>query len=718
MKRIQLSQTAIIIIGMALGLLIGGLSSHVIFGVDGLANAFLLLLQMTALPYITLSLIVGIGGLSVEEAKQSLMRSLSIIFVLSGVVLFFILLAPIAFPSWENAGFYSANTVKTSAEIEIVSLFIPSNPFSAYANAVIPSVVVFSIFIGIGLMSIPQKAKTLELLESLQQSVANVSSLVMNFAPIGVFCIAYRAAATIDSSDLNGLVVYVVTSAALVGFLSFAVLPGLVAIFTPFSYRQIIKVSRQALVTAFATGSFFVVIPLIAEKTKTLISSLKHDDHELESIPDIVVPITFSLPVGGKMLALLFTLFAAWFSGAYISLSDYVSLIVVGIPQLFGTSTLAMPHLLDLFNVSSSMFDFFLLAENLIVGRLGSVLSVAFATSLPLMIAAGTINKIGINWKKFSKNLVILPVIAVVLFLGVRFTLNEISYQYKGYEVFIDRDFLFKEVESTYDEIPKDFVHYGETKGDVLTRIQERGFIRVGYFRDDLPYSFHNKEGKLVGFDIEIMNQLASDLGVSIQFIRTFHSQAAPLLASGYLDITSGIPVIPDNMKEFTLTIPYSKQEVAFLVKDERRAEFTQWKQIVSREDLIVGIPETFFYQDAVEHNFTKGKAWEISTPRLFFREEFQHIDGMLFGAAAASAWTLLYPEYTVVVPKPAIAPLTMAFPISKNDQPFELFMRNWINMKQQSHLLDQLFSYWIEGKKVNGILRSMKMEKKLNADE
>lgn len=706
MKRIQLPQTAIIIIGMALGLMIGAMSSNVVYGVDGFANAFILLLQMTALPYITLSLIVGIGSLSAEEAKKSLLRSLSVLVILSAVVLFFILLAPIAFPSWENAGFYSANTVKPAAEISIISLFIPANPFSAYANAIIPSVVVFSVFIGIGLMGIPQKERTLESLESLQQSVANVSSLVMKFAPIGVFCIAYRAAATIDSSDLNGLMVYVVTSAALVLFLSFAVLPAIVAIFTPFSYRQIIKVSRQALVTAFATGSFFVVIPLIVEKTKALIKSLEHEDSDLETLPDIIVPITFSLPVGGKMLALLFTLFAAWFSGAYISLSDYISLIVVGIPQLFGTSTLAMPHLLDLFNVSASMFDFFLLAENLVVGRLGAVLSVAFATSLPLMITAAEINKIGINWKKFSKNLIILPAIAVILFLGVRFTLNEISYQYKGYEVFIDRDFLFKEVESTYDEVPKDFVHYGEATADALTRIQERGFIRVGYFRDDLPYSFHNKNGKLVGFDIEIMNQLASDLGVSIQFVKIFHNQAAPLLASGYLDITSGIPVIPDNMKEFTLTIPYSKQEVAFLVRDKRRAEFTQWQQVVSNENLIIGIPETFFYQDAVEYNFTKGKAWEISTPRLFFREEFQHIDGMLFGAAAASAWTLLYPQYTVVVPKPAIAPLTMAFPISKNDQPFELFMRNWINMKQQSLLLDQLFSYWIEGKKVKANLR------------
>jgi hypothetical protein len=71
----------------------------------------------------------------------------------------------------------------------------------------------------------------------------------------------------------------------------------------------------------------------------------------------------------------------------------------------------------------------------------------------------------------------------------------------------------------------------------------------------------------------------------------------------------------------------------------------------------------------------------------------------MLFGAAAASAWTLLHPEYTVIVPKPLLAPISMAFPINHNDQAFELFMRNWINMKQQSNVINKLFDYWISNK-------------------
>lgn len=689
-----------ILTAMILGLGIGAYTSTVFMGVDAIANAFVMLLQMTALPYISLSLIVGIGGLSATGLSSTFKKSLVILLISVAMVLFFIFLSPIAFPDWTTAEFYSAETIKVSTEFDLVNLFIPANPFNSFADGLIPSVVTFSIFMGIGLMSVHRKKHALLLLGNLQTAVANVSVIVMRFAPLGIFCIGLRAAATVDPSDLDGLLVYIVTSAVLVFLLTFVVLPTIVSIVTPFGYRQIMKASREAMVTAFATGSFFIVIPVIVEKTKILIAQLNSENRDIVKVPSIIVPITFSLPVGGKLLALLFALFAAWFSGAHISLSDYVTLIVAGVPQLFGTSIIAVPNLLDLFNVSGTMFDFFLVAENLIVGRFAALLSVIFAVCLPLLIATSMINKFTFKWKKFGRNVLIIPVICIAAFVSLKHTFQTISHQYEGYSKFINRDFLFDDIPTTYLGEPSADSRIIQPFSGVLERVKQRGLLRVGYFRDDLPYSFNNRDGKLVGFDIEIMNQLAGDLGVAIEFVRIFRKEAAPLLASGYLDITTGIPVIPDNMKEFSLSLPYSSQHIAFVVKDDRRAEFITWEQIVSRKDLIIGIPEKFFYEKAIAKNFTNGKAWKISTPRLFFKDEYKHIDAMLFGAPTASAWTLLNPNYTVVTPKPLIPALTMAFPINKNDLSFELFMRNWIKMKQKDKTIKTLFRYWIEGKK------------------
>ena len=297
--------------------------------------------------------------------------------------------------------------------------------------------------------------------------------------------------------------------------------------------------------------------------------------------------------------------------------------------------------------------------------------------------------------------------LSILAFITLRFTFDAISYQYQGYEKFIQRDFILIDTPAT---VIKTANNQTETlsentlfKGNsALKRIKQRGFIRVGYFRDDLPYAFHNNEGKLVGFDIEIVNLLADDLGVSIEFVRIFHKQAKAMLSSGYLDMTTGVPVTPRNMQDFTLTVPYSHQSMAFLVKESRRKEFSDWQSIISRKDLIIGIPEIFYSENVVKRYFENTTAWEISTPRLFFKEEHQNIDGMLFGAATASAWTLLHPDYTVIVPKPARPELSMAFAISTNDHTFEVFMRNWIIMKQQNHDIEYLFDYWVAGKKPN----------------
>jgi len=688
-----------IISAMFIGLLLGYILSTPYSVINNIANAFVTLLQMTVLPYITLSLIVGLGGLSPDKAKKVSKQSLAIIIIMIMVVLFFIFSTPLAFPNWQHAEFYSVNTIKVADEFNLVSLFISANPFSAFANTLIPAVVFFSICLGLGLMQIKAKRQTLLVLTNLQQAVANINNFIMKFAPLGVFCIGWRAAVTIDASQFDGLVVYMVSAIVLVSLLCFVVFPAVVATITPFGYREIVKVSREPMLTAFATGSFFSVIPVIVEKTKKLIKEKYPQDSDLEKISDVIVPISFSLPVGGKLLALLFVLFAAWFSGAQITFSDHINLIVAGLPQLFGSTTLAMQNLLELFNVSGTMFDFYLVAENLLAGRLSSVFSVVFSSCLPLLIATAMLKRFTIKWRTLARNLAIIPLISLLAFISLRFSFDSISHQYQGYTKFIERDFLLNDVESTYLDKASSSAETIEKFSPVLTRIKQRGFIRVGYFRDDLPYAFHNNNGKLVGFDIEIMNQLAIDLGVNVEFVKIFHHQAEQLLQTGYLDITTGIPVIPDNMIKFTLSVPYSQQSLAFIVKDERRVEFKEWAKIIRNKTLTIGIPETFFYQKAVERNFIYNDAWEISTPRLFFREKYQHIDGMLFGAAAASAWTLLHPDYTVVVPKPVIAPLSMAFPMNHNDQAFELFMRNWIEMKQQSKVIDKLFDYWISNK-------------------
>jgi ABC-type amino acid transport substrate-binding protein len=52
-----------------------------------------------------------------------------------------------------------------------------------------------------------------------------------------------------------------------------------------------------------------------------------------------------------------------------------------------------------------------------------------------------------------------------------------------------------------------------------LQAIKERGSIRVGYVPSQLPYSFTNTAGELVGLDIEMAHLFAEDLGVALELV-------------------------------------------------------------------------------------------------------------------------------------------------------------------------------------------------------
>ncbi len=70
---------------------------------------------------------------------------------------------------------------------------------------------------------------------------------------------------------------------------------------------------------------------------------------------------------------------------------------------------------------------------------------------------------------------------------------------------------------------------------------------------------------------------------------------------------------------------------------------------------------------------------------------------GLLIAAEEGAAWNILYPEYSVVVPKPVIQrPVCMA--ARTNDAEWLRFLDRWLDFARLDGSLDRLRVYWIEG--------------------
>ena len=90
--------------GVTTGLFLGELVAPIKIVADG----FVKLLQMTVLPYVTISIITSVGTLTHEQARRLGARVGAVLVGLWVVALAFALLFPVVFPPAENATFFSS----------------------------------------------------------------------------------------------------------------------------------------------------------------------------------------------------------------------------------------------------------------------------------------------------------------------------------------------------------------------------------------------------------------------------------------------------------------------------------------------------------------------------------------------------------------------------------------------------------------------------------
>src|SRR6185295_10309291 len=120
-------------------------------------------------------------------------------------------LFPVMFPPHESASFFSTTLTQEREPFDFLNLYIPTNPFNSLANNIVPAVVLFSVIVGGALMTIPEKARLLDVLAVISSAVSKATRFVVTLTPIGVFAIAAVVAGTLSPGELERLRVYFIS---------------------------------------------------------------------------------------------------------------------------------------------------------------------------------------------------------------------------------------------------------------------------------------------------------------------------------------------------------------------------------------------------------------------------------------------------------------------------------------------------------------------------
>ncbi len=348
-----------ILIGMALGLIVGliispdtGLFKRETAEIIGSwlampGNIFLGLIQMVVMPLVFASVIRGIAsGEDVEYLKRIGTRLVAY-FIFTTTVAIFIgisitfLIQPGTFIDADLAprvevpevGIEEApDTIGLEGLPDVVVQLLPENPLGAMVERQMLHVVLFAVFVGLALISMPPKqAKPLlELMGSLQEVAMTVVRWAMVIAPLAVFGLLAQITIKVGLDAMLGMAVYVGT--VILGLLILLVFYLFLANFIgKTSPGKFMSAAREVQLLAFSTSSSAAVMPL----------TIKTAEEKLQVRPStaqFLIPLGTTINMDGTALYQgAATVFLAQVFGIELTIPTLLLIVVTAVGASIGS---------------------------------------------------------------------------------------------------------------------------------------------------------------------------------------------------------------------------------------------------------------------------------------------------------------------------------------------------------------------------------------------
>ena len=109
-----------------------------------------------------------------------------------------------------------------------------------------------------------------------------------------------------------------------------------------------------------------------------------------------------------------------------------------------------------------------------------------------------------------------------------------------------------------------------DNSGDLLAQIQQRGEIVFGTEGTWSPWTYHDENDQLVGFDIEVAQKVAEKLGVKATFVEgEWDGLLAGVDGGRYDSMANGVEITEERAQKYDFSDPYCYIRTAIIVKSD-----------------------------------------------------------------------------------------------------------------------------------------------------
>jgi Na+/H+-dicarboxylate symporter/ABC-type amino acid transport substrate-binding protein len=695
MRLFKISLTLQMAIATVLGILCGLFFGDLCDVFAPYASAYILLLKVTAVPYLIGAIIHGIGQLTDTQAKQIVKKGM--IFISLAWVINILMCYTIKYlfpqPSSTQLGGYISGDVP---RLDFAELLIPDNIFYALTNNIVPAIVIFSMLVGIALMHVKEKEVMMRGMDSLVQILTRITSWIARITPIGTFLIIANQVGTIELSTVKQVSTYVILYIFGVSIVIFWIFPRLINMLTSIPSYKWIQQFLPILVLAYTTNVVIVCLPYIIELLKKETQLLgPQDDRALNQIQG-TVSVVFNLPLGSLFIT-VFVFFVSIFYNAPLMAGSQFELFVTTFLTSLGAVGLgswinSLTFILDSLGLPLEAVNLYLTTLPFTSGFQSMVSAIEIA-SLSLFITLACRNMIIWRWSRILKKglFTFVPLILIIYGIKVFNPLPPVKNDTKSiYELNICSSIPVK----IYKTPPPPSA-FSE---DTFDRILKTKILRVGYNPSCAPFCFFNIDGTVVGYDMAFAYELAYDLDCQLELVPMHYDSLIEELNNGSYDIAmSAVTINEPRLKGLTFTSAYMSPRLCFVVPLKMKKQFTSVGNIQQNDQIEIAVLKGSAYESIARELFPHNKLLLLKSYTDFPVEGKSA--ALLWEEQEAIAWSLCHRDYRIAFPQPSIGRDTLAYAI-RNDSPHFLhYLNQWLDLKRTQGYTTRQYELWVKGK-------------------
>ena len=303
-------------------------------------NGFIRLMKMLVVPLVFCSLVCGSSSIG-DTKSLGKVGGKTIAFYLCTTALAVtvaISVASIVKPGigLDMSSIQAADTVTTAEKTTIADTIlniIPENPLASLANGTMLQIIVFALIVGILLAKMGERAELISnFLSQCNDLMMEMTNLVMQLAPIGVFCMIAKTFANLGFDAFVPLLKYMGSVVIGLGGQCFVVYMLLLLIFTRMNPFRFLKKFFPVMAFAFSTSTSNATIPLN-------IDTLEEKIGVSRKISSFTIPLGATINMDGtSIMQGVAVVFAAQAYGIELGVSGYLTVIATATLASIGTA--------------------------------------------------------------------------------------------------------------------------------------------------------------------------------------------------------------------------------------------------------------------------------------------------------------------------------------------------------------------------------------------